>query len=72
MRGHESGVRHQRLPSAADINKIVAVSPIAMQEDDKLARRRAGAGLKPRTVDFSGHWISDQTRRLGRVHLRVV
>ena len=50
MRRDESGLRQNLLPSAADLDQVVAVGAIAMQEDDELSGR-AGAWRQPRTVE---------------------
>jgi hypothetical protein len=42
------------LPSAANIDQVIAVGAIAMQEDDELPGG-AGAWRQPRTVKLSGH-----------------
>jgi hypothetical protein len=31
-------MRHQRLPSATDFDKVIAVGAVAVKENDKLAR----------------------------------
>ena len=57
MRRGECGVRHEDLPRPADLDQVVAVGPIAMQEDDELLGR-AGARLEPWTVELCGHSVT--------------
>src|SRR6516165_19973 len=50
VRRDEGGMRQHFLPGAADLDQVVAVSTIAVQENDKLLRR-AGTGRKPRSIE---------------------
>src|SRR5262249_12425305 len=51
VRGDECGLRQETLPSAADLDEVVAVGAIAVQEHDELARG-SRARLEPRTIEL--------------------
>ncbi len=54
VRRDERRMRQQTLPSAADLDEVVAVGAVAVQEHDELARR-PGFRLEPWTVELRGH-----------------
>src|SRR5208337_5694290 len=58
MRRHEGGMRQRPRPFPPEFDQVVAVGPVAMEEDHELLGRTSSGGGKPRSIELSGHPMS--------------